>query len=670
MPWLRSSLRDHTGGAWRTLEARRHRAGRRPLRAGALLLALVVSGAPATPQSGTLKVGSLTLHRCATAAPWCGTLQRPLDPSGAVPGTLAIYFEYYPHTTSGPATGTLVPAEGGPGFPSTESRADFLALYAPLRASRDVLIMDYRGTGRSGALDCRELQNATALTETNIGACGAQLGRSAPLYSSAQAADDLAALLQALSIRQIDLYGESYGSYFAQVFALRHAAALRSLVLDGADALEGPDFAWYPSYAPAMRDKFNLACARDPGCAALPGNSLQHLAPALAQLRAHPSQAQVRYGAGRTFSLSADASALAILMYGSWPPFAGVRETDAAARAYAEGDPLPLQRLMAEALTGVDSRDPSHNARKFSAALAAVVSCLDPPQIFDMRLEPAQRLLQRDQLVAARERAHPDMFAPFTFSEYRHMPLDYTFIDQCVRWPAVAAPLIVPTHPYPDIPVLVVSGELDNLTSVSDGLMTASRFPHAHHVIIANSFHVNALPRARSDCGALLVRHFIATLATGDESCAAGVPPVRLVPRFARTLALLAPAHAQPGNEASDRALRAVSAALLSSEDVISRAMENGAGPGMGLRGGRFTAVDAEDGYRLTLSGVRWTEDLTVSGRIDWPGRTGLVRAQLQLQGAVNGALQLSWPEGGGAPLASVHGTLDGANVVAEAPAP
>ena len=677
MAWLHPVAAHVTGTAARRLEAARHHPGHAPPLPLCLLALLCAALQPlgaathaADARNATLTVGRLTLQRCATPAPWCGTLQRPLDPSGALGGSIPIYFEYYPHSDPGPSAGTLVPAEGGPGYPSSESRAEYLALYAPLRATHDVLIMDYRGTGRSQAIDCQALQHALRLTEEAIAACGEQLGRRGLLYGSALAADDLAALLQALGIARIDLYGDSYGSYFAQVFALRHARLVRSLVLDGADALEGPDLPWYPNYAPATREKFNLACARDAACSALPGDSLAHIAPALARLRARPFTAQGSYGAGSTLRFTADATALATVMFTASPAFASVRELDAAARAFTDGDQLPLLRLMAETLSSVDSRDPSHSPRKFSAGLAAVVSCLDPPQIFDMRLPPPQRLVQRDQVIAARERAEPDTYAPFTFAEYRAMPLDYTFIDQCVRWPAVAAPLIVPSHPYPDLPVLVISGELDNITPVADGVLTASHFSHAHHVIIANSFHVNALSGARSDCAAIVVRGFIETLAIGDEGCAAAVPPVRLVPRFATVVHELDAAHAQADNHAGGEALRAVNAALLSCEDVISRVVQHGAGKGVGLRGGAFTARAQGEGYQVLLREVRWTQDLAVSGRIGWAGRTGLVRARVNLQGAVAGSLTLSWPEGAPAPRAAARGVLNGAAVAADAPAP
>jgi pimeloyl-ACP methyl ester carboxylesterase len=626
-----------------------------------------------TTEGAALKVGRLTLHRCERGA-WCGILPRPLDHAGKVPGTVPIYFEFYPHSALSPAAGTLVAAEGGPGYPTTDSRDAYLALFGPLRGIYDVLLMDYRGTGRSGAIDCKDLERAAQLTEANIGECGRSLGRSAPLYSTALAADDLAALLQALGIEHIGLYGDSYGTYFSQVFTLRHPEQLRSLVLDGAYPLSGPDYPWYPNIAPAMRGKFDLACERADSCRAIPGSSMQHIAPALEQLRARPFQAHGHYGNGRRLDFRADASTLAILMYGGSPAFASVRELDAAARAFVDGDRLPLLRLMGETLTGVESRDPAHNPVKFSAGLAAAVFCLDPPHIFDMHLPPAERIAARDRVIAERKARAPDTYAPFTIDEYRRMPLDYAYLDECVRWPAMApaaSPLTFDGVRYPQIPVLVISGEFDDQTSVADGAAAAARFPHARHIVIANSFHVNALPHARSDCAARLVRRFMVELEAGDAACAAAVPPVRLVPRFARRLHELAPARALAGNEAREESLRAVTATLLTCADVITRAAENGVGRGVGLRGGTYVVAEAGEGYRLTLQQVRWTNDLPVSGRIDWPGRSGTVRAMLDVHAPqASGRLELSWPEGETNARAHIRGTLNGKVTLAEAPAP
>ena len=644
-----------------------------------LALAAGVFAAPpaaAGASAATLRVGQLVLRPCQSGAAWCGTLKRRLDPDGIVAGAVPLYFEFYPHSGPAPAAGTLVAVEGGPGFPSTDSRDEYLGLFGPLRDRYDVLLVDNRGTGRSGAVDCKALQKAPVLTEEGMGECGRLLGAKANLYGIAPATDDLAALLRALGIARIGLYGNSSGTHFVQHFAQRHGEMLRAVILDAAFAADGAKDAWAVYYAPAMRGKFNLACARSPACAAIPGNSMDHIAPVLAALRQHPFAAHAHTADGKGLKFTADATALAIVMFGSSPPYASVRETDAAARAFMQGDQAPLLRLMAETLSSVDSRDPSGSPVVFSSGLAIAITCHDEPQIYDMHLAPRARRRERDALVAAREREAADTYAPFTIAEYRRMPLDYSYLDQCVDWPVLPAGAPPPMSlaagaKYPDVPVLVISGELDNMTPVAGAQEAAAHFAHAYHLIVANGFHDNAQPHSRSECGEVIARRFLDTLVVGDVSCAAATPPVRLVPHFAREASALDPAVAAPGNEVDAGALRVVTAALLTSEDAIARARDNGAAHGVGLRAGSFAVAKAGAGYHLRLKDVRWTEDVSVSGSIDWPGRTGDVHAQLAVSSAAgDGALEASWAEGVSGARATVRGTLGGRAVLAEAPAP
>ena len=634
--------------------------------------------APPPGQAPSLEVGSLALRRCADIAAYCGTLDRPLDPQKPAAGGLAIHFEFYPHRSAGAPAGTLVATEGGPGYPATQSREDYLALFDPLRADHDVLLMDNRGTGASAAIDCPMLQTAPAWTTELVAACGRSLGDRAPFYGTAYAVDDLAAILAALGIPRIDLYGDSYGTYFEQVFALRHGKLLRSLVLDGAYPLGGEDYAWYPTYAPAMRDKFNLACARSRPCRALSGDSIEHILPTLAELRAGPFAAQGSDADGRDRAFEATAGALAAVMFTSAPAFASVRELDAAARAFTGGDRLPLLRLMAETITGVDSRDPDADPERWSAGLAAAVMCEDLPQIFDMRLEPATRAAQRDRLLAERRVTAPDTYAPFTIDEYRALPLDYAFIDQCVAWPAAS-----PSHPagrlgldaphYPDVPALVISGDLDNITTVADGAAVAHKFAHARQLVVANGFHVNALPRARSPCAADIARRFIATLAPGDLGCLGRTAPLRLVPAFARHVDDLSPAAARPGNQADTGRLKIAQAALQTIGDVLARVEQNSTGIGKGLRGGGFRVVQHGANRHVSLDQVRWTEDLAVSGALERsPGPFAGIRARLKIAGlgGLDGTLRIGWHEGVPAPLARIDGVIGGQVLAAVAPAP
>ncbi len=640
------------------------------------LALLAAQFAAAAERVATLTVGTITLHQCETPAPWCGTLARPLDPSGAVPGTIEIYFEFYPHFKPGRAAGTLVATEGGPGYPATESREEYLDLFRPLRTDRDVVLMDNRGTGRSGAVDCRPLQSDPVLTEANIGRCGSSLGSKAPLYSATLAADDLAAILDAIGAGRIDLYGDSYGTFFEQVFAVRHPDRLRSVILDGAYPLDGPEYAWYPNYAPAMRAKFNLSCERSAACRRLPGTSLEHIAPALEALRRKPAAATALDGDGRSRQFTADATKLAVVMFGSAPAYATVRETDAAARAFVAGDRAPLLRLMAETETGVDSRDESQAPAKFSEGLAAAVMCEDAPQIFDMSLDPAQRAAARDRVIAARKQTAPGSYAPFTIDEYRGMPLDYSFIDQCARWPAVdpkrlALRAKLRAAAYPDVPALVISGDLDNMTPVADGTLVAKRFARGRQIIVPNGFHVNALAHSRSACPAEIARHFIETLDPGEMKCLQSIPAVRVLPLFALRAADLDPAGTRAGNQAGRASLQAVTAALFTVGDAIARIGSNSSGRAPGLRGGSVEITTGRS-VKLTLHEVQWTTDLRVSGSVAVPGRGGEGSGALVLKGsdAMSGELRIRWVEGAPESRAEVAGTLGNARVAAETTAP
>ncbi len=416
-------------------------------------------------------------------------------------------------------------------------------------------------------------------------------------------------------------------------------------------------------------------------------------------LRAEPRDGVGVDANGAPHRIRADASGLAIVMFGGAPALTTVRDTDAAARAYVGGDRAPLLRLLAETAAAVDSRDPTANPTRWSAGLAAAVMCEDPPQIVDMRLPPAARAVDLERVLAARRRDFPDTYAPFTLDEYRGMPLDYSFLDLCLNWPARApGPGARPAEsalPYPDVPALIISGELDAITTPADGAAVAAAFAHGVQIRIANSFHVNALPRARSGCAADIARRFIRTLSVGDTACAAAVPPVRLVPRFARQTQELDPAAALPGNAAGEAALRAVQAAALTAGDVLARVVANDSGHGVGLRGGSFRVLRGP-GLHARLERVRWTEDLSVSGEVSAPRRAGAAHARLQLdwtpasagggapggrtapeRGAnaaatitQHGVLAIDWREGAADPTARITGRIGAARVAATCPAP
>ncbi|HKO83546.1 MAG TPA: alpha/beta hydrolase, partial [Actinomycetota bacterium] len=91
-------------------------------------------------------------------------------------------------------------------------------------------------------------------------------------------------------------------------------------------------------------------------------------------------------------------------------------------------------------------------------------------------------------------------------------------------------PLVPPT-----VPVLVLSGGLDTLTSWTDGAIVAGQLgPSARWVKVENTVHVTALGDVYG-CASGLVREFVRhpeRLQTMDTSCASRIPEVRVVGEF------------------------------------------------------------------------------------------------------------------------------------------
>ncbi len=198
----------------------------------------------------------------------CGFVAVPLDREQPNGKKIRIYFEWYPRRDrSRPPLATVVSAEGGPGYPTTPDRAGRAELWRPVSGRRDLLLVDLRGTGKSRALGCKAFARSTRKYVARAGRCATQLGPARDLYSTSQAVQDIEAVLGAVGADRIDLYGDSYGSYAAQAFALRYPGRLRSLTLDSTYPLPGTDPAW-ADLAASIRRGLRLVCARRPNCPA------------------------------------------------------------------------------------------------------------------------------------------------------------------------------------------------------------------------------------------------------------------------------------------------------------------------------------------------------------------------------------------------------------------
>ena len=179
---------------------------------------------------------------CPQSTLTCDGMLVPVDHDGGSAAT--IWVVYAVHHAVGPPVGTLAIAVGGPGGSGLDDSLGIIAsLDEDLVKRYDILFWDQRGVGASEGRDCpaagSDYAAATpgaAAAETFVGACLRESGVAAAnvaRYATRQAAEDLDSIRQHLGVERFALYGESYGTELAQVYAARHPDRLTALILDG-----------------------------------------------------------------------------------------------------------------------------------------------------------------------------------------------------------------------------------------------------------------------------------------------------------------------------------------------------------------------------------------------------------------------------------------------------
>ena len=284
------------------------------------------------------------------------------------------------------------------------------------------------------------------------------------LFTSATAAADVAEVIQALDVPSVDLYGDSYGSWFAQVFANHYPGLMRSVVLDSTYSTVALD-PWYRSTI-ATCPPTSTPRRRSPSCAAAEDEpAWTRLSQLAVQLRRHPASGVVPDATGHDATVTMDVVGLVDLVNDAAGDPDIYRSLDAAARALlTDGDPDPLLRLYAQRLA-YDEDYVGSAPSSYSAGLYLAVSCLDYPQLFSMADPPAARRAGLRRLGRrARPRHVRTVHAPPSGSARTRTPRP-TRPVRSGRHPCTTCPPPTGTLPLlPDgMPVLVLGGRIRHL---------------------------------------------------------------------------------------------------------------------------------------------------------------------------------------------------------------
>jgi pimeloyl-ACP methyl ester carboxylesterase len=554
----------------------------------------------------------------------CGFVRVPLDHQNPTGPTIRVYFErYLRRDRRDPAATTVVAIEGGPGYATTGSRDSYRALWRPVSRHRDLLLVDLRGTGRSGALACKAFANHVTNYNVRAGRCATQLGLRRRYYDTSQSVQDIASVLRAIRAGPVDLYGDSYGSYAAQAFAVRYPHRLRSLVLDSTYPVPGTDPA-FADLALRSREAMRLACSRWPNCPV--SDPVSQLRGLVQSVRADPIVGNAPDGDGTRQHVVVDERTLATTIQVIYGNLGVLRDLPAAIASSRAGDNRPLLRLVAENGLDVDyGADPT----SFSEALYLSVICHDYPQPWPAGTPLSARAATAQSTFAG----YPaSAFDPFSVGVWTG--LDNEGALACVNWPQSPSqtdPPIPDGAAYPNVPTLILNGDLDNITPLEDAQQVASNFPNTKLLVIQNVNHIQALGD-QYDCASRIYTRFVKSLHTGNTSCASHTAPVRVVRRFPLKLAEVDPATADAGDATTADQRRVAAAAAETASDVISRWWVNYDGTSVGLRGGTWS-YGGGDLTTFHLHKVQWLPGLRVSGQVRWRYSTGAVAVNVTTAG-------------------------------------
>ncbi|MDA0184749.1 alpha/beta hydrolase [Solirubrobacter phytolaccae] len=520
----------------------------------------------------------------------CGSIKVPVDRAGTVPGTYPIAYATLP--ASGPRAGTIFFLAGGPGEAAVIYTKEIAELLKPIRSAYDIVLVDQRGTGRSGDVECLESGSSSVARE-----CGKELGDRRAFLSTKETARDLDDLRAAFGLDKIIPLGVSYGTKVAGEYARRFPDRTQAVVLDSPVGVGPIDLLFLEGIAAAPR-VLRESCATGP-CAQTVKDPGVSLYAAVKRVGTRGLRTPVRREDGVRTATVEESDVLETLLLGDADQTLRA-DMPAAVASLARGDGAPLvhvvDRLYKSVAAQVVDEPTSEEEPGFSVSRYLATACLESTLPWSPASAPSTRRAARSEYL---KRLGSRPFAPFRPSAV----WENSVFDLCVGWPATPVPEPVPDA-GPDVPVLVLSGRSDLRTPLELATRVAAAYPRATLLDVPNVGH-SVLTADRTRCAVQGLQTFL----SGAAPAPCTTPP-------AYTAARYLPASAK-GLSAPEIARYTVEA-LLHDLDAFRQAASRFTSFDLnGLRSGSATATKS----RLRLRKVAWFRGVTVSGTVTLKGK-------------------------------------------------
>jgi pimeloyl-ACP methyl ester carboxylesterase len=397
----------------------------------------------------------------------CGTYEVWEDRDAKAGRRIELFVVVLPATGPGPYAAPIVPLAGGPGQAASDGAGLATTLFGSLRETRDVVLLDQRGTGRSHKLDCGVLPADAPLQEyfddfpspAFARDCLDMQDANVALYTTDMAVRDLEELREEMGYAQLNLIGGSYGTRVALHYMRRYPDRVRSAVLDG---VSPPHTEYHAQFAPAFEKTLEHLferCANDPECMAeFPdlasdwSRALDRFSPgALSIVTEHPETGEQE---SISFSRGVFVDGVRRMLYQAqgWQRVASI------IHAAAEGEFSQF----------IERRYHTRNAvmQSLSLGMLLTISCTESVPFVDD--DTIERITAGTSLGDHRAR---------------------TIKKACEEWPAGTLPSNWSEPVAADTPVLIISGAVDPATPPWVAAEAAAFLPNALHLAVPNRSH-------------------------------------------------------------------------------------------------------------------------------------------------------------------------------------
>jgi pimeloyl-ACP methyl ester carboxylesterase len=428
---------------------------------------------------------------------------------------IALNILVIPAISGKPAADPVFVLAGGPGQAAVSVVRAGGNYLVKLNRDRDLVFIDQRGTGESNPLNCNSPAGkdqmgryfAEGVNVENLRECRAQLEKNAnlTLYTSAIAMDDLDEARSALGYDRINLLGGSYGTYAAFVFMRQHPERVRTAILEGVTPVDAKIILPFAKGVEHSLERMFSDCSTDKDCnGAFPTlrTEFKELATKLEKQPAVFEALNLLTGKRESVMLSRNVFAdqvrmmLYIPIYWRW---------------------LPL--LIHEAN--------ANNFGPFASIAHANIAGLTGQLAGGMSLS----VLCAEDIPFITEEEIKSNTAGTFYGDYRAR----TSSKACEQWPRAKVAVSFTEPVRSDIPILMITGDLDPVAPPWLAAGAARLLPNSRHISIPNTGH-----HFRFEC---IDNLFVEFLSKGsakalDDSCVKEIerPPfiTMLPPPFAK----------------------------------------------------------------------------------------------------------------------------------------